>query len=69
MTESNTTRGDSNFPIIIGNIDGNSSQRRNVYDTNGISPTLMAFMGMGGGITPFIVEKYNGQSDIDRKCL
>lgn len=43
--------------IIIGNVgSGPSHQRRNVYDSEGIAPTLMASMGMGGGIIPFIAE-------------
>ena len=48
--------------VLIGNIGtGPSHQRRNVFATYGIAPTLMAGMGMGGGIIPFIVVKQDGK--------
>ena len=34
-----------------------------VYDSDGIAPTLTAGMGMGGGVTPFVVGRRHGSSD------
>ena len=38
----------SYVPIVIGTL-SNFTCNRNIYDTGGISPTLTAGMGMGGG--------------------
>lgn len=45
-------------PIIkkLGTMNPNSSQRRIVYDSDGICPTLQAAMGEGGGQVPMILE-------------
>ena len=56
LTES-TTR-----PIIVGELsDGVWANRyhqiRAVYDIDGISPTLCAGMGEGGGVVPKILER------------
>lgn len=48
---------------ILGGIGGESRQRRMVYDTEQMCPALMAGMGMGGGIVPFIVEEQDGYTD------
>lgn len=40
----------------LGNLDENSNQRYVVYDSNGISPTLQAVMGTGGGQAPYTTE-------------
>ena len=40
-----------------GTFNENSSQRRIVFDKNGLCPTLQAAMGIGGGNTPMIIKK------------
>lgn len=39
---------------IIGSLDENSNQRQQVYDEDGVAPTLQAAMGNGGGNVPLI---------------
>ena len=41
---------------IIGHFDGKLNCSGNIIDSNGISPTLCAGMGEGGGIVPMIVS-------------
>ncbi len=45
----------TDFPIVIGTL-SNFNCNRNIYDTAGISPTLTAGMGMGGGCVPMIIQ-------------
>ena len=45
----------TDFPIVIGTL-SNFTCNRNIYDTDGISPTLTAGMGMGGGCVPMVIQ-------------
>lgn len=52
---------ESNKPIVLGELsDGVWAKRyhqiRAVYSTKGVSPTLCAGMGEGGGVVPKIAE-------------
>ena len=47
----------------LGGLEEGSSQRRKVYDSENLSPTLQAAMGAGGGNIPLITE-----SVIVQKC-
>ena len=70
--------GDREVKIIestvkqVGNLTENANrenpQRRRVYDTTGISPTLCEQMGIGGNLQPFIVASRgrNPQNPSDR---
>lgn len=40
----------------IGGFEENSSQRRKVFDTDGISPTMQSAMGTGGGNIPYVID-------------
>ena len=42
----------TDFPIVIGTL-SNFTCNRNIYDSGGISPTLTAGMGMGGGLCAY----------------
>lgn len=42
--------------VTLGGFEEGSKQRRKVYDTDGICPTLQAAMGCGGGNNPFVLE-------------
>ncbi len=57
----------------VGNLtetERNNPNRRRVYDPNGICPTLMACMGMGGNLQPFvIVENENNGCKADREHI
>lgn len=41
---------------IIANLEANSKQRNVVYDSDYVSPTIMAACGMGGGNAPLVIE-------------
>lgn len=49
----------------LGGLEEGSSQRRKVFDENGVSPTLQAAMGSGGGNVPFVINK---ESVVVQKC-
>lgn len=57
----------------IGNLTEGATRdnpnRRRVYDTNGLSPTLTSAMGEGGNLQPFVVTevKQIGNMDADRE--
>lgn len=40
----------------IGSLEETSNQRRQVYDSDGLSPTIQAACGMGGGNQPMVTE-------------
>ena len=42
--------------VTLGGFEEGSKQRRKVYDTDGLCPTLQAAMGCGGGNNPFVLE-------------
>lgn len=42
--------------IKITTMNENSNQRRIIYDSEYLSPTLQAAMGNGGGNTPLVIE-------------
>lgn len=44
----------------LGGLEERSSQRRKVFDENGVSPTLQAAMGAGGGNVPLVVDAVIG---------
>ena len=44
----------------LGGLEDGSSQRRKVFDENGVSPTLQAAMGSGGGNVPMVVDAVIG---------
>lgn len=44
----------------LGGLEEGSSQRRKVFDENGVSPTLQAAMGAGGGNVPLVVDAVIG---------
>lgn len=46
-------------PIVL-----ESNQNHATITSNGVCPTLPASMGMGGGYIPMIVERVNGNEDI-----
>jgi len=48
--------GDNNLPMIIEPIVLQSNQNQAQITQNGICPTLVASMGLGGGYVPMIVE-------------
>lgn len=42
--------------VRMGSFEKKSNQRRQVYDSSHLCPTLQAAMGCGGGTTPFVLE-------------
>lgn len=48
--------------VKITTMNENSNQRRIIYDSEYLSPTLQAAMGNGGGNTPLVIEDDLGRN-------
>lgn len=55
--------------VVEHDLQPESSQRRKVYNKEGISPCLCEGMGTGGGLIPFVQDKRGGKMDEPKKKI